>query len=87
LPLSVEGAYEAAGKALFEAGRLAPNNPVVDLRLGLLEAAGDNFDGAKKYFEQALAKKPDYAEASRYIQYIEGLGKDNNGQENTTINQ
>ena len=87
LPLSVEGAYEAAGKALFEGGRLAPNNPVVDLRLGLLEAAGDNFDGAKKYFEQALAKKPDYAEASRYIQYIEGLGKDNNGQENTTINQ
>lgn len=87
LPLSVEGAYEAAQKALFEAARLAPNNPGIDLRLGLLEAARNNFGGAKKYFEQALAKKPDYDEASQYIQYIEGLGKDNNGQENTTINQ
>lgn len=59
----VEGAYEA-GKSAFERARAEnPTNPLPSLRLAQLEILVGNTDAAYMLLEEALSKKPDFAEA------------------------
>lgn len=61
--VGVEGAYEA-GKSAFERARAEnPTHPLPSLRLAQLEILVGNTDSALLLLDEALSKKPDFAEA------------------------
>jgi type IV pilus assembly protein PilF len=53
----------AAMRELSSAAELDPENPEIDMSLGLAYHARGDLGMAEKYFRTALRKKPDYAEA------------------------
>lgn len=53
----------SAMKELTVASRLDPENPEIDVALGLAYQARGDFGKAAEYFRSAVEKKPDYAEA------------------------
>jgi tetratricopeptide (TPR) repeat protein len=63
VPVPVTSAYENAKIAYEEARKLNPGSPEIPLVLARLEASNKNFDSARKYIEESIALKNDYAAA------------------------
>jgi len=61
--LGRRGDLEAAGRALTEAQRLEPSNPVIVANIGILQAARGNLPKAIESFKAALAADPDLTQA------------------------
>lgn len=59
----VEGAYEAGRQAFERARTENPTNPISSLRLAQLEVLVGNIEAASVFLDEALQKKPDFAEA------------------------
>lgn len=49
---------------MLEASELEPNNPDIQYNIGVVNLQQKQYDTAKKYFEKALALRPDYASAA-----------------------
>ncbi len=63
VPVPVTSAYENAKIAYEEARKLNPGSPEIPLVLARLEASNKNLDSARKYIEESIALKNDYAAA------------------------
>ena len=75
-PLAIPGAYDNAKTAYQEAQKRNPQTPEAPLFLAKLEFDNEKNDAARKYIEESLAKKQDYADAYFLLTQIEI--KDNN---------
>jgi len=62
-PIGVEGAHEAAMNAYNRAAEVAPNNPLIPLRMARLEFARGNNNEGNVLLEQSLALKGNYTDA------------------------
>jgi len=69
--LNVPGAYDNAKAAYEEAIKRNPRSPLILTLLGRLEVLRGNRTQAADYLRQALAQKPDYADASAILNQIE----------------
>ncbi len=71
LSLRAPEAYEEASRAYTRAREIAPNNPLIPLRLAELEVANGTPGEAKKYIEEALQKKNNYTAAIFLLSQIQ----------------
>ena len=60
----------AAMKELTRASELDPDNPEIDMVLGLAYQSRGDGKSAEKYLRRAIDKKPDYAEAHNNLGYL-----------------
>lgn len=70
-PLSVEGAYENAKYAYFEASKKNPASPEVPLFLAQLEFSRNDAEAARSFIRTAIALKEDYADAYLMLAQLE----------------
>lgn len=70
VPLKIENAYESAKSDYISALQLNPQNPLIFLLAGRLEAVKGNIALAKETVQQALALKPDYEDAKTLLAEI-----------------
>lgn len=61
------GDYASAAHAYGQALAIAPENPELLKRLGVLEQTELKFDASIAHFQQVLALKPEYAEVNFYL--------------------
>jgi len=69
----------AAMRELTNASKLDPENPEIDLALGLAYQARGDLGKAEEHFRNAIRKKPDYAEAHNDLGIV--LGNTGRGEE------
>lgn len=62
-----KGSYSVAEQAYTKALRLAPDNPEILKRLGLLYLRENKFQHSKEMFHRVLSSHPDYPEANFYL--------------------
>ncbi len=63
----------AAMKELTKASKLDPDNPEIDLVLGMAYQARGDLKNAEKYLRNAIDKKSDYADAHNNLGYLLSL--------------
>ena len=63
----------AAMRELTKASELDPENPEIDMTLGLAYQARGDLSKAEEYLRSAVRKKPDYAEAHNNMGNLLGL--------------
>lgn len=75
----VDGAYENAEKSYQQAIAENPTHPFFYLRLAQLAVAKNDMEATQTYLEQALALKPNYAEALFILAQVRALQGDVEG--------
>ncbi|MFH1968091.1 MAG: hypothetical protein ABIJ84_01755 [bacterium] len=69
-PLGVNGAKELAIDNYNKALEISPNNPMIYLKMAIVEAQAGNFDKAREYANMSLNIKQDYQDAINFLQQI-----------------
>ena len=65
-----QGQKEKALSAYFKAKDVNPNSADVDYDLGVVYALDRNFNKAKRYWQEALLKAPNHADAKRALREL-----------------
>ncbi|MEN9613992.1 MAG: hypothetical protein RLZZ347_299 [Candidatus Parcubacteria bacterium] len=73
VPLNIPNAYESAKADYIAAAKLNPQNPLIYLLAGRLEAIKGNIALAKETVQIALTLKPDYADAKTLLDQISAV--------------